>query len=46
MKVMTVEEVKSDLWKQDIIVADATGTTKVTLWQDNMNKLDLESCYM
>ena len=41
VKVMTVEEkveVKSD---QDVIVADATGTTKVTLWQDNNEQIRL-----
>ena len=31
--------------KQDIIVADATGTAKLTLWEDNVNSLEQGHSY-
>lgn len=38
-------EVKSDLVKRDIIIADATGDARLTLWQDDIDKLDVGVCY-
>ena len=35
----------TDKLKQDIIVADATGTAKLTLWEDNVNSLEQGHSY-
>ena len=39
------EEVKNGLIKQDCIIGDTTGTSKVVLWGDNVGVLAEELCY-
>lgn len=49
VKVTGVEEkieVKPNLWKQDVYVADATSSTRVVLWQENIGKLEVSNSYM
>ena len=38
-------EVKPGLYKQDVTLADSTGTVRITLWQDDIGKLDVEQSY-
>ena len=48
-KVLTVKEpleVKPSLLKQDIIVADSTGTARLTVWQEDTNKISVGSSYV
>ena len=48
IKVLTVteeEEVKKGLVKQDCYIADATGTAKLTLWENNVDILVEDQCY-
>lgn len=39
-------EVKPSLFKQDVIIADATGTARLTVWQEDINKLCVGSSYI
>ena len=42
-KVLHVDQpiqVSANLTKQDVIIADATASAKITLWEDNLNTLD------
>lgn len=48
IKVIRVDnptQVKPDLCKQDLYIADATGSARLTLWQESINCLELEQCY-
>ena len=48
IKVMKVYEpvcVSGNLKKQDVIVADGSGTTKVTIWEDSIGTLQKDHCY-
>ena len=45
LKVQEKSEVKPNLFKQDVTVSDSTGTIRVTLWQDDVDKLVLDKCY-
>lgn len=45
IKVSESMEVKPGLSKQDLTIADATGTARLTLWQTDINKLDEGECY-
>ncbi len=45
IKVNSPLEVKSDLRKQDVFVADGVGCVKVTMWQDDINTLQLGQSY-
>lgn len=38
-------EVKPNLFKQDVTLSDSTGTIRLTLWQDDIDKLVLGKCY-
>lgn len=38
-------EVKPGLFKQDLCVSDATGTARLTVWQDTINSLKVEESY-
>ncbi len=38
-------EVKPGLFKQDLCVSDATGTARLTVWQDTINTLNVEESY-
>ena len=38
-------EIKSNLYKQDIIVSDATSTTRLTLWQGDIDSLENDESY-
>ena len=51
VQVNAVEEVKKkgywrSLRKQDVIIADATGYTRLVLWQEDINKLKEGASYM
>ncbi len=49
IKVHSVEEkieVKPDLWKQEVIVADGSASTKITLWQSDIGKLEPNKSYL
>ena len=49
VKVLHLEpkmEVKPDLYKQDVTVADSTGTVRLTLWQDVIGKLEVDKSYL
>ena len=49
IKVHSVEEkveVKPDLWKQEVIVADGSASTKITLWQSDIGKLEPNQSYL
>ena len=39
-------EVKTGLIKQDITIADETGKSRLTLWQDGINKLEVNKLQM
>ena len=48
-KVLTLKEpleVKPSLLKQDVIIADATGTVRLTVWQQDTNQLCIEKSYV
>ena len=45
VKQKEVVEVKNGLQKQDFVIADATGSTKVTAWEDNVGTLKEGSSY-
>ncbi len=47
VKVLDVKEVEraGDKQKQDVIVGDSSGTAKVTLWGENVDKLTNGECY-
>lgn len=48
-KVLTVQEpleVKPSLLKQDVIIADATGTIRLTVWQQDTNQLCIGKSYV
>ncbi len=38
-------EVKPGLFKQDVTLSDSTGTARITLWQDDIGKLEAEKSY-
>ena len=38
-------KVKDGLVKQDLTIADSTGTGRLTLWQDDTNKLNINNSY-
>lgn len=47
-KVLRVDnqiEVKPGLYNQDSTIADSTGTARLTLWQENINKLEEKKSY-
>ena len=37
--------VKAELEKQDIAISDGTGTARLTLWQENIGKLEVDNLY-
>ena len=37
--------IKPDLFKQDVSIADATGTARLTLWQEKIGSLEVGKCY-
>ena len=39
-------EVKPDLNKQDVTIADATGTAHLTLWQKDIGQMELHKSYL
>lgn len=43
---VTQPELVSDKTKQDVYVADATGSIRLTLWQEDINKLDVNQSYL
>ena len=43
---VSAPEMVSDKSKQDVYVADATGSMRLTLWQDDINKLDVNKSYL
>ena len=48
VKVLEVQdklEVKPDLYKQDVIISDATDTARLTLWQADIGTLEESKCY-
>ena len=45
LHVKTKEEVKKGLVKQDCYVGDATGTAKLTLWENNVGLIVEDQCY-
>ena len=48
IKVISVkheEEVKKGLLKQDCVVGDATGTAKITVWEDNVGLFTVDESY-
>ena len=38
-------EIKTGLMKQDVMIADETGKARLTLWQDDINKLEVNKSY-
>ncbi|SMN02645.1 hypothetical protein SPONN_1545 [uncultured Candidatus Thioglobus sp.] len=38
-------EVTSNLYKQDVMISDSTDTSKLTLWQESINSLQLAESY-
>ena len=38
-------QVSANLTKQDVIIADATASAKITLWEDNLNTVDEGQSY-
>ena len=42
LRISEKQEVKGELEKQDITISDATGTARLTLWQENIGKLDVD----
>ncbi len=38
-------EVKPGLYKQDVTLSDSTGTASITLWQDDIGKLEVAKSY-
>lgn len=36
---------QSKLTKQEVLIADSTGNTTLTLWEDDLNSLELHECY-
>ena len=48
IKVVKVYEpvyIPGNLKKQDVIAADRSGTTKVTIWEDSIGTLQKDHCY-
>ena len=48
VKVLTVEEkveVRANLWKQDVNIADSSGTARLTLWETDIGKLHENNSY-
>ena len=45
LRISEKQEVKAELEKQDITISDATGTARLTLWQENIGKLDVDDSY-
>ena len=48
IKVLHLEDpitVSGNKCKQDVTIADATGTARLTLWEDDIGKLVQNSCY-
>ena len=41
LQVMPRTEVKPGLEKQEVVLSDATGTARLTLWQENINTLEV-----
>ena len=46
LKVSTKQEVKPGLFKEDVMIGDKSGYIKITLWQNDMQKLELGKSYM
>lgn len=46
VKVLSVDEnTTGGIWKQDIAVSDSTGTARLTLWEPEINKMELQKSY-
>ena len=45
LKVHIKQEIKAELFKQDVIIADQTGTALFTLWGSDIGKLQPEISY-
>ena len=45
MKVNDIEFVGSGKQKQDVVIGDATGSTVLTLWEEDTHKLEVEKSY-
>ena len=48
VKVLSVErpvEVPGGKHKQDVVIADASGTVKLTVWENEIDKMEEENCY-
>ena len=45
MKLHEQTEVKPGLYKQDIVISDATGSARLTVWQDQINILEQDKSY-
>lgn len=45
LEVLEKSEIKSGLVKQDVTISDATGTIRLTMWQENVDKLQVGVSY-